>query len=527
MENIANSVLLERPNYSRHNLSSETKTTGNLGQLIPVCLLEVVPGDKIDLNAEFLTKFQPLVTPAMQNFDAYVHYFYMPFRAMWKNWKWFIQQQPEPGASTPPLHPIFKITDVDHLQHGFGLGISGMHNLSPYFGINQLRVDGEVDVNPFPYIMYQKIWNEFFRHQQVHTDIEPDIQLTDGLNTFTPTIHNRVRYRTYKDDYFTAALLAPQLGQPATMQVAGVDELPVFRNDVSTTSVYDKIASTHVTGGANTNTYVKNALQGGGAGPIQAGDLWVDMSQLSATISMNDLIELNRMQEFLVRSNLAGTRYNEFIKANFGVNIPDLRLDRPDYITGVKAPVVISELLNTADFQGTQTGQGSAYAEGGRANYNVQEHGLIMGIYSCIPRQSYMNSVQKLMFKKDPMDFMLPIFDGMGEQEIQNIELNIGHTAPFSTFGYVPRYAEYRLPFNQITGEFGTSLTTWHLAMNVPTNVLLDDDFFDIYYPDRVFTVDHTNADAILIQVYNHIEITRPMNKYSMPVLSNSKSIFI
>lgn len=525
MENISNSVLLERPDYTKHNLSQETKTTANLGQLVPILTLEVVPGDKIDLNAEFLTKFQPLETPAFQNFDAYIHYFYMPFRAMWKNWKYFIAQVPAPLASVPPLHPTFKIIDIDHLLHGFGAGVAGHHNLAPYFGINQLRVDGEVDVNPFPFIMYQHIYNEYYRHEKIHDDINPHIQLTDGLNTFTPNYHNLIRYRTYKDDYFTSALYSPQMGSPATMEVIGVDELPVYRNDTSAVSVYDKLASTHVTGGAATNTYVKNRLAT--LSGIQPSDTYVDMSALSATISMNDLIELNRMQEFLVRSNLAGTRYNEFIKANFGVNIPDLRLDRPDYITGLKAPVVVSELLNTGNAQGTQTGQASSYAEGGRADYTVQEHGIIMGIYSCIPRQSYVNAVPKLMFKNEAMDYFLPVFDGMGEQEIKNIELNIAHIAPNDTFGYVPRYAEYRLPFNMVTGEFTANLTTWHLSNMLPTNVLLDEAFFDIYYPDRVFAVSHTLADSLLIQVYNHIYITRPMNKYSSPVLSNNRNNFI
>ena len=527
MKNLANSVLLERPNYAKHNLTSETKTTGVLGQLIPVMFQEVVPGDTIDLNAEFMTKFQPMLTPAMENFNAHIHYFYIPFRILWPNWEYFIAQQPAPGASVPPLHPHLKLIDAEEVTHGFGTLVTGFHTLAPYFGLNNLIEGTEpLEINPFPFAAYQLIYNEYYRHEKIHPDRRNDITLSDGLNDDPTYQYNICRWRTYKDDYFTAALESPQLGTEAKLELSDSDPVRVKRN-VSSGSGQ---STWNVTGGAvatsGAATYVLE--ENNGVDPtMQQNALYVDPKEMVGLISMNDLIELNRMQEFLVRLNLAGSRYKEFIKANFAIDIDDLRIDRPDYICGIKAPVIISELLNTGAAQGTQTGQGSSYSEGGRGNYHVKEHGIIMGIYSCIPALSYTTAVQRFLFKRDSMSYFLPVFDQMGEQEILNKEINLLHQDPDLTFGYVPRYSEYRLPFNLTTGEFVTTLTTWHLSKEVGPDVILDSDFFDIIGPDRVFGVEVDSADSILIRVVNSLIITRPMNKYSMPVLTNNHSNFI
>jgi hypothetical protein len=238
---------------------------------------------------------------------------------------------------------------------------------------------------------------------------------------------------------------------------------------------------------------------------------------------MNEFIELNRMQEFLVRQNLAGTRYNEYILAMFGVHVDDRRVNRPEYITGIKNPVTVSEVLNTGSTttQGYQTGQGNSYAEGGDGKYYVKEHGIIMGVYTCMPTPAYVNAIQRFFYKVSPFDYYAPIFDQMGEREILNKELVQDHTVPFGTFGYVPKYAEYRVPFNKITGELASTLQTWHLAPDLPNTTILDDQFFDVFNPDRIFQISASTADSILLWVVIKAYFMRPMKKYALPVLSN------
>lgn len=516
-KNLANSVMLQQPDKSRHDLTCSTKTTTKMGRLTPVYCQEVVPGDVFNINAEFLTKLQPLGTPALQNMYAHVHYFYVPWRILWNNWKYYIAQIPQPGQSVPPIHPY---------SYMDGSSAQGWE-LTRYFGI-----ESEVEYcNILPMLAYQLIYNEYYRHEKIHEDLTSKLQtLTDGdnlANAYLPEFM-KIRYRTFKDDYFTAALPSPQDGTAATTSLISLTPLEVHRNDTATGTV-DFYGSPTSGGSPTYRTQIDNKVQGGGSGPIAPYQLWVDPSEANISINMNQLIELQRMQEFLVRSNLAGNRYNEFILAHFGIRVPDLRIDRPDYICGMKAPILISELLNVGNEadQGKQTGQGNGYSDGASGKYEISEHGIILGIYSCIPTQSYTTAVQKLFFKRDAEQFYLPIFDQMGEQEIENRELILNHNDPFGTFGYVPRYAEYRLPFDMVTGEFRNTLRDWHCGLIPPVDVVLDADFFDIKSTgangiNRIFSVNDDEVDDIMVYVVNHIDALRPMKMYSMLVLSNN-----
>ena len=509
-QNIANSILIQRPDKSGHDLTEQLLTTTGIGRITPVYLQEVVPGDSIDLNAEFLTKFQPLATPAFQNFNAYVHYFYVPFRILWRNWEYYIQNQPAPGASAPPVPPYLDLSG----QPTSNFQTPSVDYIHSYFGFKS-EVNLEY-VNCLPYACYQLIYNEYYRHEQVHPNERESLWLNDGDNAGILPLLQAVRYRTYKDDYFSMALQSPQSGGEASIELLTNNMMPVY-NNANQPPAFNELVS------ANTgNSRVKQTAT---TDPdVPAGYHYVNPNDASFQITMNELIELNRMNEFLVRQNIAANRYNEYILAFFGVRVPDLRVDRPDYICGVKAPVTIGEVINTGNIseQGYQTGQGNSYAEGGRGNYEVLEHGLIMGVYTCMPASLYPDAIQRLFFKNSWMDYYNPIWDQMGEREVINKEIVQDHSDPYGTFGYVPKFAEYRVPFNKITGEFATNLTTWHLGRDLPINVKLDSQFFDVRNPQSCFTVTAPGtADAILLWIVNKVYMYRPMKLYSMPTLTN------
>nr|QJB19243.1 MAG: major capsid protein [Microvirus sp.] len=508
MSNIANSVLLQKPDKSTHNLTEDLKTTTGIGRITPIYLAEVVPGDSVDLTCEFLTKFQPMATPAFQNFNAYVHYFYVPFRVLWKNWKYYIQNVNIPQTTAPPVPPYLQLSTLSPSSF-ITPATDYIHNYFGFYSPANLEY-----VNAMPYAMYQLIYNEYYRHEQLTPDLREELYLTDGDNTSKLATLSQMKYRTYKDDYFTAALTSPQSGGEASITLLTNNMMPVYEN-INPSPGFNELQSTN-TG----NSRVKQLAT---ADPdISDGYHYVNPSEASFQITMNELIELQRMNEYLVRQNLAGNRYNEYILAFFGVRVPDLRIDRPDYICGVKAPVQLSEVLNTANQQGYQTGQGNAYAEGSNKNYYVQEHGMIMGLYTCMPEKGYTQAIQRLFYKNSYQDYYAPIWDQMGEREIINKELVQDHVDPYGTFGYIPKFAEYRLPFNKVTGEFQDTLTTWHLAMILPTNVVLDNQFISVENPTRTFVITEPDlADPILLWIVNKVYMTRPIKKYSMPVLTN------
>ena len=90
MKNLFNSVLVKKPKTNTFNLSHDVKMSGKMGNLIPCCLMEAVPGDRFSMASELMIRFAPLIAPVMHRMDATVHYFFVPNRILWENWTNFI-----------------------------------------------------------------------------------------------------------------------------------------------------------------------------------------------------------------------------------------------------------------------------------------------------------------------------------------------------------------------------------------------------------------------------------------------------
>ena len=61
-ENIFKNVMMPRIGSSRFDLSHDVKLSFNMGELIPTCVLDVVPGDKFKISVENMLRLAPLVS---------------------------------------------------------------------------------------------------------------------------------------------------------------------------------------------------------------------------------------------------------------------------------------------------------------------------------------------------------------------------------------------------------------------------------------------------------------------------------
>lgn len=208
----------------------------------------------------------------------------------------------------------------------------------------------------------------------------------------------------------------------------------------------------------------------------------------------------------MVRKNArGGTRYIESILSHFGVKSSDSRLQRPEYITGVKTPVVISEVLNTSGTvdqlpQGNMAGHGIAVSSGRSGSYYCEEHGYIIGIMSVMPKTAYQQGIPRTFLKFDPLDYFWPSFANIGEQEVANRELFAFTNTGSNTFGYVPRYAEYKFMPSRVAGDFATSLDYWHLGRIFNTQPSLNGTFIECTpeATDRIFAVTDRFSKVVL-----------------------------
>lgn len=471
-KNLFNSIKVSAPQRSFFDLSHDVKLTGNMGNLMPILAMETVPGDSFKISADSLIRFMPMTSPVMHRIDVTIHYFFVPNRILWKNWDDFIS-----GKNTSLVHPYI---NTSSLAEAVAEG-----SLMDYMGIPSGALNSGIKLNPFPFAAYQKIYNEYYRDQNLIASIIGDDELLiDGANNANISSLLQLRKRAWMHDYFTSALPSTQLGGTSITPIGGT----VAVNDVPSVNQLD-----------------------------------------DAYVNINDLRKASKIQEWLELAMRAGRRYKETLQAFFGVDAGDARLNRPEYITGVKSPVVISEVLNTtgaenSNPQGAMAGHGVAVNVGdANSEYFCKEHGWIVGLMSIMPLPAYQDGIARSLHRRnDKFDYYWPQFANIGEQEIYLSELRAATASPDTTFGYVPRYADYKYMPNRVAGNFRSSLAFWHCGRKFTADPALNQTFIEMdgSSVDRIFAVKPDGVThSIVAQVLNKIEAVRPMPKFGTPHL--------
>jgi hypothetical protein len=503
--NLFNSIKLQRPKKNVFDLTHDVKLSAEMGTLTPILTLECVPGDKFELGCESLIRFAPMIAPVMHRMDVTMHYFFVPNRLVWNNWEKFITDA-NSGLVAPyiPYNNGYTVPGNDLL---------GCIKFMDYMGVPPITSSGTTqNINALPFAAYQCIYNEFYRDQNLITPI--NYKLSDGNND-TSLVRLRellsLRKRAWEHDYFTASLPFAQKGQAVDIPLGEISGDVLVKTSGSTTTLSGSPASITVAAGLPTPPYASNQLYAE-----------TDGLDLQPT-TINDLRRAFRLQEWLEKNARGGTRYIENILTHFGVKSSDKRLQRPEYITGVKSPVVISEIVNTTGAvgelpQGNLAGHGVSVSSGRSGSYFCEEHGYIIGIMSVMPKTAYQQGIPKTYLKNDTLDYFWPSFAHIGEQPVTNNEIYAYTSSAEDTFGYVPRYAEYKYMPSRVAGDFRTTLDYWHLGRKFATQPALNAAFVNCDATKRIFAVDDPEGDSLYCHVLNKIKAVRPMPKFGTPM---------
>ncbi|AXH73072.1 MAG: major capsid protein [Microviridae sp.] len=506
MSKLFNQVSFSKPKRNLFDLSHEKKLSMKFGDLVPVLLQEVVPGDSFNVNTESLLRLAPMVAPVMHRCNAYIHYFFVPNRLVWEGWETFITggEDGKQTASTPECY-LFG-DDYTLLNKG---------TLADYMGIPtapQSTISTATGISALPFRAYQLIYNEYYRDQNLVQKVpllKTSGQLTEGEKIAVMTL----RRRAYEKDYFTSCLPWSQRG----------DEV-LLPNDIVSSTTEATEAFTIPGGGVPANAPLSID-----AGKVSNGTTYVNLQTADQVqITINDLRRSARLQEFLEKTARGGSRLTEVIRSFFGVTSSDARLQRPEFLGGGKQPITISEVLSTFNNEtvpgGEMYGHGISVGNTNRFKKFFEEHGFIIGIMSVLPRTAYQQGIPKQFMRFDKFDYYWPTFAQLGEEEVKNYELFHDYTSvPDDTeFGYQSRYASYKFAQSTVHGDFKDSLSHWHMGRIFFNKPMLN-ELFITCIPNsttinRVFA-DTTDNDKIYVQLYNNVKAMRPMPYFNNPIL--------
>jgi len=478
---------------ARTDLSHYRLLTGDMGKLIPISVLEALPGDVFRLQSSALVRLSPMAAPVMHGMTVRIHHFYVPNRIVWDGWEDFITGGADGmDISTIPTFQPAR-SDNDYLD---------------YCGITPDFTD---PVNVLPALGHAQIYNQFYRDQ----DLIDEIDTEPG---YDENALNVIRNIAWGKDRFTTARPWEQKGPGVTIplgQNAPVGGKFRVRGETSGDIGYLSATSGDVTSSTSDGLFESVPELGSG--------LYADL-QAATGINIQDFRRALAVQRFQEDRARYGSRYDEVLRSDWGVRPSDGRLQQPEYLGGGRVRLNVSEVLQTAPETsqpgGTEFGVGDLYGHGiGSMRSNafrrfIPEHGYVHSYISVRPDAIYAKPLQKHWIKQDREDYYHKHFAHIGQEAIETREVDAAH-GDNTVFGYNDRYMEYRTEPSTVAAEFRTVLDYWHMARDFAGAPALNKTFVECTPSKRIFNVQQNHV--LWMMINQKARVLRRISSSSQP----------
>ena len=353
-----------------------------------------------------------------------------------------------------------------------------------------------------------------------------------------------MRFSNLPLDYFNGVLPSPQFGNESVVSLSNsnqvVSGLDTGRWSATSGSFPDgKSVSTNATSKMLTVSGVSNIAH---SHLIPAGSL-------DSQLSISALRQATAMQKYKEIQLANDSDFVSQIEAHFGVT--PKHSDTVSYFLGGSSSMIdINPQINSnlADWSQSNSLKASPIGQGhSKVKFTADTYGIVLGIYRCVPVLDYAHvGVDRTLFKTDASDFVIPELDSIGMQQSLLGEIcmpsfhdgynSLLQTLPSTSFGYAPRYAEYKTSFDRFNGEFCFSLSNWVTGLNLErlrvlaykyssANVLVDKLAPELFNcrPDLVSSIFlnqktlTTSDDNLFVGLVNMAYVIRRLSRYGLP----------
>lgn len=518
--------------------------TGKLGIAYPVRCIPVLPGDTWRLEQTQMSRMLALLSPAYGKVCMRLHTFFVPYRVLWPKFYegFMIQTKNDDGTLADPA-AIPTITKT---------WTSG--SLGDYLGY---PLDVEYTSTAFKVRAYQKIIRDWYLNTNIEDEYDIALSTADGADTTTST---DLYHSNYPRDYFTGTYPTRQRGEelpvPISGQQVGVRIMQGKNSNPGTEANNQALifkARNLNNSGTTTVTLIENAggatadypypRFGETAGALSNTVGVANIGQnhpigysdgLTGLVDLNDITSVNPSDFRLVwQLNLkrqkdlySGSRTVDWLQEHYGVRCPDARLQRSEFLGGMKTWFNVSEVLQTSATQTGTTSQGNMAGHGFSVSGSkpikktFTEHGVIMTILTIAPQAVYTQGSPREDMKRTPEEFGLPVLSHtIMDAVFKGQVFWTGTDTDKQPLGFRNIYDEYRVMYSSAKGLFraNKSLEYWTWSRKFANQPALNKDFIQVENNERPFAT-QDGSDKFLIKVTTKAKAFRKLPKVGTPL---------
>lgn len=566
--------VLQKPHSTAHlsrnafDVGYTNKFTSSLGMLLPCYVRECNPNEHYRINPRMFCRSMPMNSAAFIQCTQNIEFYFVPYRLLWTSFpQWFVgtkypvtSKTPSPDKETFPtfdLGIIFnnltgktQLGETDVLGYDLAKGalrlldMLGYGDLSHFNDITSVNIES-LKVSPFRLLAYQKVCSDFYRVANYESsritsyNIDAPLYPSTSFLNFVKA-YLQLRYRPWKKDRYTISSTSFQGNE--------------YMSSTITSPSFPSVDwSNNLKPYSDKDSYTSNL---GALSLTTSGNIGFSVANLRSAFALDKLYRL---------SAAAGDGdYKSQIKARYGFD-PYAPQYKSEFIGSASAPVQINPITTTADTldsagdngtpAGRMYGNGIAQSSGDVFEYDVKEHGIIIGISSFVPDVDYSSyGISPFNTKINREDYFQPEFDNLGHQPLSSLCFNPWKKVAIAgqatrlqlvntVLGWFPRYIEYKTSVDEVHGQLNgwlnrsfdraPTLSLWTAPrfnssdskkLDNWTNKGLSLDFFyiDPSVYDSVFVNQYQgdqSQDQFICEVNNNVQAMLPMSITGDPLI--------